>query len=468
MADGARDILAAVAEDFTEFAAPAGGSWAGPARSAGERVSNSAGVSSGTEGRFGAADGGDGPLGWDGYGLARKRAAERTGADESVVCGRGVVGGRPAVLVAFEFGFLGGSVGTGTGARIVDAFARARAERVPVVSLIATGGTRMQEGVPALRQLQLIARQAVLLRESGLPHISVLRQPTTGGVWASLGAGADVVLAVRGAQVAFGGRRTRPVETADDSAYTAEAQFDGGYVDELVDESELSGLVGEWMSHLATSPLSPAEVPRTLGDLGPAADGWSAVLRTRSPERPRAGVYLDDYFASRRQLRGGRAEDGMLCGFGLRDGRAIAYAAQTGTATRPAGFRAATRLVRTADRLGIPVLTLVDTPGAAADPDAEREGVGPALAELFATIAGARVPVTTLVIGEGGSGGALALCSTDRVWIAPDAYFSVIAPELAAGILKWAPDEVPTLAGQLRLRPHELLELGVVDGIAEG
>jgi acetyl-CoA carboxylase alpha subunit len=158
----------------------------------------------------------------------------------------------------------------------------------------------------------------------------------------------------------------------------------------------------------------------------------------------------------------------MLCGFGLRTDRPIAYAAQTGTATRPAGFRAATRLVSTADRLGIPVLTLVDTPGAAADPEAERDGIGPAIAELFATIAAARVPVTTLVIGEGGSGGALALCSTDRVWIAPNAYFSVIAPELAAGILKRAPEQAPTLADQLRLQPRELLELGVVDGIAEG
>ena len=112
------------------------------------------------------------------------------------------------------------------------------------------------------------------------------------------------------------------------------------------------------------------------------------------------------------------------------------------------------------------MLTLVDTPGAAAGPAAERAGAGPAIAELFTTIAAARVPVTTLVIGEGGSGGALALCSPDRLWIAPDAYFSVIAPELAAAILKRDPAQVPALAGQLRLRPEELLELGVVRGIA--
>ena len=437
MGDGVRDVLAKVVADFEEF--------------------------SGVPGPVG-----DGPLRWDGYGASRARASERTGSDESVVCGRGVVGGRAVVCVAFEFGFLGGSVGTGTGARIVHAFAVARRERLPVVSLVATGGTRMQEGVPALRQLQLIAREAVLLREAGLPHLAVLRDPTTGGVWASLGAMADVVIAVRGAQVAFAGRRVRAADVADDCAYTAESQYRHGFVDELVDADDLSGLVDEWMSHLATSDREPARVPRALGDLTPAGDGWAAVLRARRAERPRARAYLDDYFDSRRALRGGREHDGMLCGFGIRDGRVIAYAAQDGTATTPAGFRAATRLVRTADRLRIPVLTLVDTPGAAAGPDAERDGIGPAIAELFGTIAAARVPVTTLVIGEGGSGGALALCSLDRVWIAPDAYFSVIAPELAAGILKRPPGDVPALAGQLRLRPADLLELGVVQGIAQG
>lgn len=437
---GAREVLAKLVAGFEEFEDPA------------------------PQG----ADFGDGPLGWDGYGGSLSRAALRAGVDESVVCGRGLVGGRDVVLVAFEFGFLGGSVGTRTGARLVDAFTRARIARVPVVSLIATGGTRMQEGVPALRQLQLVAREAIRLRDAGVPHLAVLLDPTTGGVWASLGAMADVVVAVRGAQVGFAGRRVRAPDFADDPAYGAESQFACGFVDEVVDFDAVSGVVDEWMSQLASSGLRPAEVPRALGELSPAPDGWAAVLRARGSGRPRASVYLDDYFSSRRGLRGGRLDDGMLVGFGVRGGRAIAYAAQDGTATTPAGFRAATRLVRTADRLRIPVLTLVDTPGALASPEAERDGVGPAIAELFGAIAGARVPITTLVIGEGGSGGALALCSLDRVWIAPDAYFSVIAPELAAGILKRPPEDVPALAGQLRLRPLDLLELGVVHGIAQG
>ena len=156
----------------------------------------------------------------------------------------------------------------------------------------------------------------------------------------------------------------------------------------------------------------------------------------------------------------------MLCGVGRRAGRTVAYAAQTGTATTPAGFRTAARLIGLAGRLELPVLTLVDTPGAANDAAAEHAGVGPALAGLFAAVAAARVPITTLVIGEGGSGGALALTSPDRVWITPDAYYSVISPEAATAILKLDPAEAPATADRLRLRPQDLVELAVVTGIA--
>ncbi len=150
----------------------------------------------------------------------------------------------------------------------------------------------------------------------------------------------------------------------------------------------------------------------------------------------------------------------MLCGFGDHEGRTVAYAAQTGTATRPAGYRTAARLVRLADRLGIPVLTLVDTPGAANDAEAERQGAGAAIADLFAAVAAARTPLTTLVIGEGGSGGALALAAPGNTWATPDSYFSVIAPELAAAILKRPASEAESTADALRIRPQDLVELG--------
>ncbi|MFD7625244.1 carboxyl transferase domain-containing protein [Streptomyces sp. NPDC059851] len=410
----------------------------------------------------------DGPLAWTGYDASRARAADRTGEQESVVVGTAPIGGRRAALVSFEFGFLGGSLGERTGDRLEAAYAHAREHRLPLVSLIATGGSRMQEGMLALTQLQRVARQCVLTRAAGLPQIAVLRDPTTGGGWATLGAGADVVLALPGAQVGFAGSRVRPAD-ADPAAYTAESQYASGHVDAVVEPARLPGLLADWLRVLAAPrPAGPVEPPAALADVPPPAGGWDAVRQARHPGRPHAEAYLDAYFTLRLPLSGDRAggtDPGMLCGFGLHEGRAVAYAAQCGTATRPAGYRTAARLIRLADRLGIPVLTLVDTPGAANDAAAERAGAGAAIADAFAAVAAASVPVTTLLIGEGGSGGALALAAPGNTWVTPDSYFSVIAPELAAAILKRPPSEAAATADQLRIRPQDLVSLGVARGI---
>jgi acetyl-CoA carboxylase alpha subunit len=444
----------------------------------------------------------DGPLSWQGYDAARTRAAARTGEEESVVCGTAHIGGTPAVLIAFEFGFLGGSLGERTGDRLESAYEYARTHRLPVVPLVATGGSRMQEGMLALTQLQRVARQSALTREAGLPQIAVLRDPTTGGGWATLGAGADVVLALPGAQVGFAGSRVRPAD-ADPAAYTAEAQVAAGAADAIVRPEVLQETLARWLRLLSAEaigagPTQAAPPPALLNadaidtvhatvaaDAGPVveapsppltppallpATGWDAVQRARAPERPRAEAYLDAYFIRRAAISGDRCggtDAGMACGFGecAEDGRTVAYAAQLGTATRPAGYRTAARLIRLADRLGIPVLTLVDTPGAANDADAERQGAGAAIADLFGAVAGARTPITTLLIGEGGSGGALALAAPGNTWATPDSYFSVIAPELAAAILKRPESEVEATADQLRIRPQDLVELGVVRGV---
>jgi acetyl-CoA carboxylase carboxyl transferase subunit beta len=436
----------------------------------------------------------DGPLAWQGYDASRARAAERTGEEESVVWGRAAVGGTAAVVISFEFGFLGGSLGERTGDRLVAAHAYARAHRLPVVSLVATGGSRMQEGMRALVQLQRVARESALTSAAGLPRIAVLRDPTTGGGWATLGAGADIVLALPGVQVGFAGSRVRP-PGADPAAYTAEAQVAAGSADAIVRPEDLRATLALWLTLLSSPSMTPAPPPHALPTPGavtratgptapqpPAgpsptphetplpATGWEAVQRARHPRRPRAEAYLDAYFSRRTAVGGDRAggtDPGMLCGFGTHEGRTIAYAAQCGTPTRPAGYRTAARLIRLADRLGIPVLTLVDTPGAANDAEAERQGAGPAIADLFTAVATARTPLTTLLIGEGGSGGALALSAPDHTWATPDSYFSVIAPEAAAAILKRPAHAIRSTADQLTLRPQDLVELGVVRGITD-
>lgn len=413
----------------------------------------------------------DGPLDWPGYADQRARASGRSDTDESVLCGRAGLGEREAVLIAFDFAFLGGSVGEDTGARIVAAFEHAREQRLPVISLIASGGSRMQEGIRALQQLQAITRACRLAGQDRIPHIAVLRDPTTGGMWAAMGAAADVVLAAPGARISFGGARVRSAGD-DGEDFRVEGKFSDGQVDRVVEEADLPRVLAELVALLHPARLAspePAPLPAALGADRLPETGMQAVERARATERPRAGEYLDAYFSARFEISGDRVggrDEGMICGFGDHDGRVVAFAAQTGGRNSPAGFRTAARLIRLADKLGIPVLTLVDTPGAANDAEAERAGVGPAIAEVFGAVADARVPVTTLVIGEGGSGGALALAAPESTWVTADAYFAVIAPESAAAILKREPSEVPELAEHLRLRPQDLVELGFARGIA--
>jgi acetyl-CoA carboxylase carboxyl transferase subunit beta len=200
----------------------------------------------------------------------------------------------------------------------------------------------------------------------------------------------------------------------------------------------------------------------------PGADAWTHVGGARRLRRARADRWLAGYFGPTVEIRGDRCggvDSGLRCGFGSHQGTTIAYAAQAGKRITPAGCRTATRLLGLAARLRLPVLTLIDTPGAAAAPADEAAGLGPAIAELFVAMASSPVPITSVVIGEGVSGGALALASPSDLWIAQDGYLAVTSPELAASILKRSVADIPQVATWLRLTPAELMSRGIVRGI---
>jgi acyl-CoA carboxylase subunit beta len=418
------------------------------------------------------------PSDWPGYPDQLRRARSATGARHAVTTGVATVGGEACVLVGFEFPFLGGSMGTAEGTRIARAFSVAVAERLPIVCVAASGGSRMQEGTSALLQMQTAATAIAAARQAGIPHIAVAGDPTTGGVWASLIAGADVLISVPGARVSFSGSRTRPAG-ADHSSpeYLADGKWAHGFVDVLSPVPELRAEVAAVARLL--SPRSRGDTPHRAplpawpasdrdGDRPPGADPWTHVSGARSPRRARADRWLAGYFGQRFEIRGDRCggvDAGLRCGFGSHHGTTIAYVAQSGERTTPAGFRTATRLLRLAARLRLPVLTLIDTPGAAAAPADEAVGAGPAIAELFVAMASSPVPVTSVVIGEGVSGGALALASPTDLWIARDGYLAVTAPELAVSILKLGVHDIPRVTTWLRLTPAELMSRGIVRGI---
>jgi acetyl-CoA carboxylase beta subunit len=420
------------------------------------------------------------PIGWPGYPDLIATARTISGSPQAVAVGTARVQGTPCVFIHFDFAFAGGSLGQAEGSRIAAAFEHAVNNRMPLVSIVASGGARMQEGTAALTQMQRIAACVAAARRVGVPHITVLRDPTTGGVWTSLAAVADVIVAAPRARVSFAGQRTMPHgNDGHHDAFHSQGKWERGFVDVVCDDQALPDVVAALIEMLSPAtrgalgaPPPPPHVPAWTSAApehgGTGFLGWDQVLRARALGRPGARTYLAEYFDSVFEIRGDRTggvDETVQCGFGRSGQSTTAFIAQTGGRTAPAGFRTAARLLSLAERFRLPVLTLVDTPGAMADVTAEDAGVGTAIGELLVSLAGATVPITSVVIGEGGSGGALALLAPGRTWMSEDSYLAVTAPELATAILKQRPEDVAQVADRLRLTPRDQEALGISRGV---
>ncbi|MFC0006525.1 acetyl-CoA carboxylase carboxyltransferase subunit alpha [Micromonospora siamensis] len=451
-------------------------------------------------------------------------AAARTGTglDEAVLCGTATIAGQPAVLAVMDFRFLGGSLGCAVGELITRAAERALADRVPLVLVTASGGARMQEGALSLMQMATVSQAIGVLREAGLLTVSVLTDPTYGGVAASFATNTDLVLAETGARMGFAGPRVirqvtgRPLP---EGFQTAEFLLRHGQVDMVVPRRALRGrlaallaaaagvtgpaTVGSAAGQVASGGTSTAAVPapRVAGSApalaagvrpdvpegspvdrrgGDPVDAWDTVRAARHPGRPTALDYLDSAFDGFVELHGDRLGadcPAVVGGLARLDGRPVMVIGhQKGHTTAelvarnfgmasPAGHRKALRLMRLAARLGLPVVTLVDTPGADPGVDAEEQGQAAAIAESILTMTALPTPVVAVVTGEGGSGGALALAVADRVLMLRRAVYSVISPEGCAAILWPDSPAAPRAARALRLTAADLSRLGVVDQI---
>ena len=283
------------------------------------------------------------PLEWPGYQGDLDAARARSGESESVVTAEGRISGQKATIIAFEFDFLGGSIGEATGRRITSAIAHARAHGQPLVSLIASGGARVQEGMRSLIQLQRIAAAIADGRRAGVPHISVVRDPTLGGAWVSLASNADVILAVARANVGLAGARVR-TDGSGSRQFTADGKQGSGFIDVIAERHSIPTLLGRYVKLLGNPccTLEPCPLPEPVRVARPhRAAGWQAVKRARSRRRPRAPEYLSRYFSERVPISGDRVSGKVTPCVRARPTRrpTIAYAAQTGRPNTAAGLR---------------------------------------------------------------------------------------------------------------------------------
>jgi acetyl-CoA carboxylase carboxyl transferase subunit beta len=422
-----------------------------------------------------------------------------TGLGEAVVCGTARVGGHRVALAVMDFRFLGGSLGSAVGELITLTAERALADEIPLVLVTASGGARMQEGALSLMQMATVSQAIAALREAGLLTVSVITDPTYGGVAASFATNTDVVLAESGARMGFAGPRVIRQVTGralPEGFQTAEFLLRHGQVDMVVARRALRGrlvtLLAAAQAGRAAArrrgvpgrePARDAAAPvRTAPAVPPVdqRDPWEVVRAARHPGRPTTLDYLDTAFDGFVELHGdrlGRDCPAVVGGLARLDGRHVMVIGhQKGHTTAelvarnfgmasPAGHRKALRLMRLAARLGLPVVTLVDTPGADPGVGAEEQGQAAAIAENILALTVLPTPVVTVITGEGGSGGALALAVADRVLMLQQAVYSVISPEGCAAILWSDRSAAPQAARALRLTAPDLCRLGVADEV---
>jgi acyl-CoA carboxylase subunit beta len=409
------------------------------------------------------------PLDFPGYRDALKRTYGRSGSDESVAAGPARIGGAEVELAAFDFSFFGGSVGEVAGERVARGLERATERRVPFVLRLATGGSRMQEGMRSLAQMARVTSARIAFESTAQPYVAVLADPTTGGPFASIGSLADVTIAEEGARIGFAGPRLVEAFTGRRLAgsHSAETALAAGLVDAVVPRTE----VGRTVAHLL-EVLAPDD-PVAAGEPPPSSDeklsGWEVVRRARAPDRPTGPELLRTALDSHALLQGDRAgrEDPALdVALGRLAGRRLLMMAQDrAMAPGPAAYRKARRALEIARRLRLPVVTLIDTPGANPSEASENSGIASEIARLLEAMLRSDVPVLSVVTGEGGSGGALALATGDRLLAYAGSAFSVITPESAAEILWRDETRSEEAANLLRLGAFELERLGIADEV---
>jgi acetyl-CoA carboxylase carboxyl transferase subunit beta len=404
------------------------------------------------------------PLGFPGYD-ERRRALAKTG--EAVRTGRT----EHYAYIESRFDVLGGTMGAAVGERVVRAYDRARDLRLPVVVATRSGGARLQEGMVALVQLPRTVSAARRHAAAGLLSLGVYGSPTTGGVYASFGSLVDVRAATEHAVIGFAGPRVAEGtlgESLPPGSHTAEAAYEEALVDALLAPTGAADWVDVALGR-TDRPLPTRPLPAWAD---PGVDGaWGEVLRARAVGRPTGIDRAARLCTSWLELRG--ADAVVRAGLAtVADRRCVVVATdryhRDGRPT-PAGYRLAQRAVGLAGRLGLPVVTLVDTPGADPSPASEADGLAYEIAHTFEAMAGCPTPIVSVCVGEGGSGGALALSYADRLLMTGHAVFSVIGPEGAAAILERNPARGADVADLLRLTSADMLALGVVDKIiAEG
>ena len=435
----------------------------------------------------------DNPLDFAGYEEKIAALQEKTGLKEAVCTGTGKIHGQKVALGVCDSRFLMGSMGEVVGEKITRMFERATNEKLPVIIFACSGGARMQEGIISLMQMAKTSQAIKRHNDAGQLYVSVLTDPTTGGVTASFAMLGDIILAEPGALIGFAGPRVIEQtigQKLPEGFQRSEFLLKKGFVDAIVNRTDLKDTLSEIIrmhtpgenrintyEYYLKKNAAIERIPlRNNEDM----TAWEKVQLSRSITRPAALDYVKSIFKDFIEFHGDRyyGDNGAIVGgIATIGGMPVTVIAQQkGKSTKenivrnfgmpsPEGYRKALRLMKEAERFGRPVICFVDTPGAFCGIEAEERGQGEAIARNLYEMSGLKVPVLTIVIGEGGSGGALAMAVSNEVYMMENATYSILSPEGFASIL-WKDSKRAGEASEvMKITAGDLLKLKVIEKI---
>ena len=432
---------------------------------------------------------GGNPLEYKGYEEKLEKLQEKTGLSEAVITGKAKIDGRETAIGVCDGRFLMASMGEAVGEKIARAVERATEERLPVILFACSGGARMQEGIVSLMQMAKTSAALKHHSEAGLLYISILTDPTTGGVTASFAMLGDVILAEPKALIGFAGPRVIEQtigQKLPEGFQRAEFLLEHGFLDAIVERPQMKAVLSKILALHENGKGTDFNRKECAQDL--VADGrkeekltaWQRVELSRRKDRPVGSDYIDALFTDFVEFHGDRyfADDKAIIGGVARfHGMPVTVIAQAkGRNTKeniernfgmpePEGYRKALRLMKQAEKFARPVICLVDTPGAFCGLEAEERGQGEAIARNIYEMSGLKVPVVSIIIGEGGSGGALAMATADEVWMLENSIYSILSPEGFASILWKDSSKAKEAAEVMKLTAENLKAQGIVERV---
>ena len=444
------------------------------------------------------------PLHYKGYEDKVEALREKTGLDEAVTTGLARIGGHEVVLAVCDSHFMMASMGKVVGEKLTRAIEKATERKVPVIIVACSGGARMQEGIHSLMQMAKTSAALKRHHDAGQLYISVLTNPTTGGVTASFSMLGDIILAEPNALIGFAGPRVIEQtigQKLPKGFQRSEFLLEHGFIDQIVEREHLKNRLEHLLSLHEKNPEAEQRL-RNYKEVSESSENpdlntreelsiakkdekkfaWDRVLASRKKERPVGTEYIEDLFSDFTELHGDRYfgdDPAIVGGIARFHGMPVTVIAQEkGRNTRenvlrnfampsPEGYRKALRLMKQAEKFHRPVICFVDTPGAFCGMEAEERGQGEAIARNLFEMSGLKTPVLSIVIGEGGSGGALAMAVADEVWMLENSIYSILSPEGFASILWKDSHKAKEAAAVMRLTAADLQKHGMVERVFE-